>query len=222
MNLVEAKPKILVRIAVLDTGYTPGNYSNVNLCNYGHKDFTGTGLQDHVWHGSHIANMIADRITDKDSYCIIIVKWYDPLYILKDTTKLFEYTERLGVDVINYSAGGHYMVVNERQVLTRLLNKGIKVFVAAGNDNNNLDERCDFYPPCLKLPKLRVVGNLSRNGKRSNSSNYGSVVTDWEWGEDIVADTPGGPVAATGTSQATAQASAKAANELIYNLKNKK
>lgn len=201
-----------IRIAVLDSGFTKGKYSDVKLCNEGHKDFTGTGLEDTVGHGSHIANVIADRLKDVD-YCIIIIKFLTKPQTLMGSiyrsTAAFHHAILVKADYINYSAGGTLEDPDERSMIAAAIYRNIKVFVAAGNESANLDKNCEFYPACYKIPGLRVVGNVEKDGKRTKHSNYGKVVTDWENGVDIVADNGKYPKAMTGTSQSCAIALAK-------------
>ncbi len=213
-SISESKPNKIIRIAVLDSGFTRTEYSkNVKLCETGHKDFTGTGLEDNHGHGTHIVNTIVSNLKT-DNYCIILVKWYDPNTIPPPTnSKAFEYLNDIDVDIVNYSAGGPSHSEYEDYVLAGLLESGVKIFVAAGNDSQNLDKKCNYYPACYRLRKLEVVGNIQKDGKRRPSTNYGKVVTRWEIGVDVVQDTGKyGVRPMTGTSQSCALATAHEAN----------
>ncbi len=204
----EKKPvNKVIRIAVLDSGYSQGDYPKAKLCKIGHKDFTGTGIQDNLWHGTHITNIIADRIKHSN-YCIIIVKWYDPntprSRYTEPSNDAFQYVLKLKVDVVNYSAGGSYTSKAEKRAIAKLLARGVKVFVAAGNESRDLNQNCTYFPACYNLNKLVVVGNKTVTGPVEGSSNYGNVVNHWEVGTNVLAYDGTKLRYATGTSQATA------------------
>lgn len=208
-----------IRIAVIDTGYTSSVNSKVKLCQTGHRDFTGTGLQDRNGHGTHIANTIADNIDKNVDYCIVVLKWLNKQSTTNDGEAILSSLKSIldsnSIDVVNFSASGTWHSSEEREYLRIILNKDIKFFVAAGNDNLNLDKHCIIFPACYKLTKLNVVGNLSGNGIISADSNYGKIVTNWENGVNIIADAGYfGYVALSGTSQSTAIATAKMVNKL--------
>lgn len=215
-TFLNAGTKKTLRIAVIDSGYTITEYSEAELCDDGHKDLTNTTIKDRHGHGTHIVNTLVANLDVNVKYCIILVKWYDP-YINKfktiDTSRsAFEYLLTQKVDIINYSAGGSAKNEQEKKHITELLKRGVKIFVAAGNDGNNLNKDCYYYPACYDIG-LEVVGNWDKNKVRHESSNYGKIVTRWENGVDVIQDTGyNGQIAMTGTSQATAIASAKEAN----------
>lgn len=210
----------LLKIAVLDSGFTRSELSkDLPLCKTGHKDFTTTGLGDNHGHGTHITNIIYNRIRGLQ-YCFIIIKWYDPntphYFIQNSSYRAFEYLNSIDVDVINYSGGGIGSDIREKKEIWKLLRKSVKVFVAAGNESDDLDKKCNYYPACYHLHGLRVVGNLDTNGTRWKSSNYGKVVTDWRIGVDIAADMGKGYERyLSGTSQACAIATAKEINRMV-------
>lgn len=203
------------RIVVLDTGFTKSTYSNVELCEEDSRDFTGTGLKDNDGHGSHIANIIADRVNV--DFCIIVVKWFDPSSsnstIQRASKNAFIYIATLkDIVAVNFSASGRGFWPEEKLAIEKIIKNGAKVFVAIGNDGKDMDKKCDAYPACYKIPGLVPVGNKNRDGTIESHSNYGKIVEEWEVGVDVIADTPEGPIAMTGTSQATAVATAKYVN----------
>lgn len=214
-TFLNAGTKRPIRIAVIDSGYTYTEYSKVKFCATGHKDFTNTGIRDNHGHGTHITNTIVTRLTV--DYCIIIIKFHDPktnkYFSEYSSQKQFDYLLSQDVDVINYSAGGPGYFKDEKKSIVTLLKRGVKIFVAAGNEGLNLNEDCNYYPACYNLKGLRVVGSINKDNKRSKFSNYGKVVDSWEIGVDVVEDTGyNGPRAMNGTSQATAIATANYVN----------
>ena len=211
--------KKVLRIVILDTGFTRTVTSKIKLCKSGAKDFTGSGIHDNTGHGSHIANIIADRLQDVE-YCAIIVKWFNPnltpLERQETTLDAFKYIDTLkDIALVNYSAGGQGSSVEERDVLQALGTKGIKLVVSAGNERHNLDKDCNFFPACYNVSGMAVIGNGVSMKKRNKTSNYGNKVTQWEDGTDVLANAGiYGNVKMTGTSQAAAIVSAKYIKEL--------
>lgn len=211
---IETKEKKQLRIAVLDSGYNVSKLSNIKLCDEP-KDFTGTGIKDSIGHGTHIANIIADRLKDKN-YCILIIKWYDPKVnpdnLIFYTMKAILYAAVKNSNIINYSAGGDSFRQDEKDLFEEAIKGGIIVFVAAGNDSKNLDKDCNYYPACYNLPGMNVVGSLDANRNRVKSSNYGKIVNRWEYGEKVYADKGNGIMELMGgTSQACALQTVKEA-----------
>src|SRR5690606_17888997 len=80
-NVTVAKPII---IAVIDTGISDKLKDGKFLCKMGHKDFTGTGLNDVHGHGTHVSGLIhqhAAKTADWNksaNYCQVILKYWDP------------------------------------------------------------------------------------------------------------------------------------------------
>lgn len=180
---------------------------------------TNTLLEDSVGHGTHMANVIADRIKNVN-YCTIIVKWFAKNQTsaenIANTIEGFKYIDTLSnISLVMYSAGGATSSVEERDAILALTLKGVKVFVAAGNENNDLDLNCNFFPACYNISNVEVVGSLDKNDKKQKLSNYGKKVTKWELGEDVIANAGiYGNIPLTGTSQANAIAVSKYLNEL--------
>jgi len=176
------------------------------LCINGHKDYTGEGLTDFIGHGTNVAWQIIKSF-NKQKYCVLAVKYYQRFNImginnLRGELQGIEYAIELNAALINFSGGGESYSASEDLAVKKSLNSGIKVLVAAGNNNSNLNENCNFFPACLKPNKnLYVVGSLSREGKKMGHSNYGKAVTNWALGENVE-DQNGKPL--SGTSQATA------------------
>lgn len=205
--------KEFYRVVVLDTGYNEVPGSNVHLCLNGHKDFTGRGLNDVTGHGTHIANVIADRLKDPKGVCFIIVKWFHTANDNDDINFIdaMKYIATLkDVHFMNYSASGVTPYEEEKNALMQMLKNGVSIFTAAGNKNIDLDSNCSVFIACYKIPGINVVGNVS---KVPTDSNYGKIVNMSEDGQDVFAETGiHGKIQKSGTSQATAIATSKAIN----------
>lgn len=163
------RPVKPIVVAVIDTGIDEKLMDSDILCKEGHKDFTGTGLQDNHGHGTHISGLIEQYAKNyifrygespnsikniKANYCQIILKYYDPKARgadnLINTIKSFRWAIDHKVDVINYSGGGKEFSNEEKLIVTEALNKGIKVVVAAGNESKNLSD-----DPCSKIKSFK-------------------------------------------------------------------
>ncbi len=177
--MVEARQ---IRIAVIDTGFHPSKIGQVNLCPKGHKDFTGTGIQDTNGHGTHVSGLINKNAQNAD-YCQLIFKFWSKEKEDKNdgfgpTILAFKEAMKDKVDIINYSAGGEYYSHSEALVIKQVLDSGIVIVAAAGNNRQNLDRHCHFFPACYDK-RIIVAGNLREDGKRNPSSNYGNIVDVW-------------------------------------------
>jgi subtilisin family serine protease len=165
-NLVKYNKKT-IKVAVIDTGFDfsstwKGKKGVVKpkLCNYGHKDLTGTGYRtDNHGHGTHVAGLIA-KYAGKANYCLVIIKYYDPKQTgrnnVKNTVKAFQHAINIGVDMINYSGGGSEFNYKEYVVVKKALDKGIVFVAAAGNDN----QKIDYHISRLDIKYARQNGKI--------------------------------------------------------------
>jgi len=200
-----------VRIAILDTGVDM-NDSDLKFCPGLSRDFTGTSLTDTHGHGTNIAYIIR-HFAQERPYCLIIVK---VLRVEKDHNNIqylidgLNYIANLKPDIVNASLSGEGSIKPERMAIDRILANNHTIFVAAaGNEGYDLDKNCNIFPACYSN-KIVSVGNLGRDGQRNPSSNYGKYVKRWEMGTGILA----GGYRMTGSSQASAIASGKLAQEM--------
>ena len=141
-----------IKIAVIDTGFDFNSkweklgkdsdgrqLRKPKLCNEGHKDFTGTGIQDTMGHGTHVTGIIAKFAEDAD-YCIVVIKFYDvgaiPTDNFRNSAVALSYAYNLGVDMINYSGGGVEFALDEYLAVKKLLDRGVVFIAAAGNEKS--------------------------------------------------------------------------------------
>lgn len=205
-------------VAVIDTGV---DSSLPHLCKFGHKSFAlhrSNPLEDEGGHGTHISGIIIANAGDAD-FCIVSIKYYDPNVAgninLKAMIDSLQYAINIHADFINISGGGPVSDAHEHGLITQALDRGMIVVVAAGNDHDDLDKSCDFFPACYDT-RLIVVGNL-KGMERSETSNYGEVVSRWEVGTDVESTLPGNKTGKmSGTSQATAAVTGKILRELQH------
>ena len=141
-----------IKVAVIDTGFDfQSKWKNLiadkdgvqlrqpNLCNEGHKDFSGSDLIDRVGHGTHVAGIIA-KFAENADYCLVIIKFFDPSVKnsnnLKNSAAALKYAYSLGVDIINYSGGGTEFSLDEYLIVKKLLERGTVFVAAAGNEKS--------------------------------------------------------------------------------------
>lgn len=195
-----------IRVAVVDTGLNlkDPRFSK-HLCPTGHKDFTDYGIEDHDGHGTHVAGLIQQYAKNAD-YCLLILKYYDGRNKLGSANRLSSalwYAALMQVKIVNFSGYGDQPHSGEKEAIKK--NENIIFSVSAGNDSKDIDSLENaVYPACYRLPNIHVVGN-GIDGIPNKYSNYGSRVTYWENGENVVSTGLNGKmVRMTGTSQATA------------------
>lgn len=185
-----------------------------HLCADGHRDYMENadiiGI-DNYGHGTNVTKAIGTQIGDGD-YCFLIYKVLDMTSFEKDmypsiptndlprryAAAILRATDQ-GAKIINISAGGDNADEDERQAIIYATIRGVKFFVAAGNNHHDLDKKCDYFSACYKIKGVEIVGATDPDDKNKHAiySNYGDTVTIWQDG--IFEDQHG-------TSQATAKA----------------
>jgi subtilisin family serine protease len=113
--------------------------------------------------------------------------------------------------IINFSAGGRERNPAEEKAIAEAGRRGILFVAAAGNERANSD-LSGFFPADYGLSNILSVGALGKNKNLITASNFGRRTVDLAApGEAIISTYPGGGYGfMTGTSQATAFATAAA------------
>ncbi len=194
LQVQPSKPDL--RVAIIDTGFS--GPLPVPLCPSGHRDFSDEGtLKDNYMprHGSNIAQLIAEE-AGSTGYCLIILKIFSQMGLDEQGYyKALEYAATLNVQIVNLSLAGTRLMAPESAALLKLLDKGVTIVAAAGNNSVDFDKYgCHTYPACLD-PRIIVVGNSG-----SDHSNHGHAVDLYVDGANKLA----GGTTLTGTSQSTA------------------
>ena len=216
-----------VVIAVVDTGFDfQSDWKEIKmlekpkLCRFGHKDFTGTGLQDTHGHGTHVAGLIAQQLKDIN-YCLVIIKVFDPKADnLLNNRRGFMWAIDLKVQAINYSGGGEDYDVIECTIVKRVLDQGILFVSAAGNESSEINER-PYYPAMCDTRSI-AVQSVEMDGSVSNFSNFSDLskpnarILYSEHGHNALSIMPGNIVGfMSGTSQATAIVTGQKVREMV-------
>lgn len=201
----------VLKVGIVDSGLNIHDARFIgHLCEgEASKDFTGEGMTDSIGHGTHIAGLVIKYAADA-SYCLYIAKYYSAHASPKTNSinlmKSFQWLIDKKVKIINYSGGGDGQTPGEYELLKA--HPEISFVVAAGNGSRNLDI-FNYYPASYLLPNIYPIG-CKHNGFPCYFSNYGSIIKDWEDGQNVLSDEPNGMGVRSGTSQSTAIATGKA------------
>jgi hypothetical protein len=186
-----------VAIGVLDTGIDPGHpdLEGVEL-DYHHP---GTRAEDIVGHGTHVAGIVA-AATNNDvgisgvASCALQIwkifgdepyegEYYVDPDLIADALRD---ASRAGLSAINLSIGGTLYSRTEEVLIRRLLDRGVAVVAAMGNEyeEGNPTE----YPAAYK--DVLAVGAIAENRRRSPFSNTGSHIGISAPGSNILSTLP--------------------------------
>lgn len=166
-------------------------------------------------HGSHIAGIIGSSAANGvglTGVCprvrIMALKYYDSsgagFNNLQNTVKAFQYANKMGAHIINYSGGGAEAATAERLALEDSRSRGILVIAAAGNDGRSNDIT-PYYPASYPLDNIISVASINKYDQLLTSSNFGKLVHVAAPGLSVMSTLPGGRYGMmSGTSQATA------------------
>lgn len=181
----------ITRVAVIDTGIDFTHpYLKTHKCTSGHKDFTGTTLDDIEGHGTHVAGLIT-RYAKNSPFCLVSLKYYvkesHPDTTVIRLSDAIQEAATLGIKIVNLSGGGN--LFDEREYNLIKDNQDIDFIVAAGNGDKNLDIY-DYFPASYLLPNVKVVGCKTTNNLKCSFSNYGKAIDYWELGDNVLSTYP--------------------------------
>jgi subtilisin family serine protease len=201
-NLIAAEKRI--KIAIIDTGIA--GYQTEYLCEEGLRTMVADDGLDRRGHGTNIASIIAQHL-DFKKYCIISYNVYRDGNI-RDVWVAASVLDAIaaGVKYINMSFSGLESSPFEKLAIRQAIERGINVYVAAGNDGKNLDVFCGVYPACYKFGVGQEFFHAvaASDLKGSNTANFMLKVEGSKLGNPEM----------SGSSQATA-------NALQYSITNK-
>lgn len=181
------------KIAVIDTGFSAQAKDAVKLCKTGHYDFVNNEKKvgvDEYGHGT-VVSAIMSQASKKKYRCMLVYKvigFFGTNDVTKDIGRAIMHAVSNGAKVINISMGGPGISYRNKRIINAALKRGVKFFVAAGNDNVNMDKVCNYYPACYNLDNtnFHVVGSMNALMQKSSYSNYGAKVNTWIFGEPII------------------------------------
>lgn len=209
----QLKAEDRIKIAVIDSGISFSQSTADYACKDGHVSYIDDTIYVRHRHGENIISILAPAVNPK-THCIKSFKVYRDVNALGDSSvdatikALKAITKDYQVKFVNISMGGGGTNFNEKRYIKRLLIRGVQIAVSAGNNGQNLDKNCDYFPACYK--KTLDSYHFYVVGSSLPSSNRGQVVTDTYSGKDV-----GTPVL-SGTSQATAQKMVFLLKSMVY------
>lgn len=163
------------------------------------KDYTPTHP-----HGTHISGIVLKDTCKEVKLHSCNYYYHTNTQTTSDlSTECFKRALNSKIDYINYSSGGKEFLKEEKELIQKLLKRGVKIVTAAGNYGEN---RPDYFPAKYELSGMVIVGNLKQNGSKAFTSNYGFKDMVWEIGVDVYSTLPDGKFGyMTGSSQSTAK-----------------
>lgn len=202
-----------LKIAVLDTG-KPIN-PRVPVCATGHIDYTSTTINDTHGHSSHVSDLVFQYAGTKTGYCLTFFKYYLESQVWTTNQRhwlaALKHISEVDFDVLMVAGGGQSYSYDEGIYIKRILNKGVVIVAAAGNEMTDLD--ITPYYPAYHDDRIVVVGGITEPGTRR--FNDGSKVDRYEKARNVSAIVNGREVKMSGTSQATGIATGKIVKGLL-------
>ncbi|OCA88961.1 S8 family peptidase [Pseudobacillus wudalianchiensis] len=177
-----------VVVAVVDGGvdYKHPDLKDQLLPPYNAADPANNPIRD--LHGTHVAGIIAAKANNgigghgiNPNAKILPVDVFNGKVAANDFTiaEGILYAVSKGADVINLSLGGFASSPLVEEAIREAIDSGAVVVAAAGNEST------DMYSYPASYPGVISVGNVDRNKKLSDSSNFGPSVDIVAPGEDI-------------------------------------
>jgi subtilisin family serine protease len=158
-----------IKVAIIDSGIKRTELT-APLCPES-KDFLGKRDSEDQTHGTIVAKALTEGLEGLD-YCIMDLRVFDDNKGNNyDVSNAIIYATEKGASIINLSLSGDDSSFYEKSAIEKATKQGVLFFVAAGNNKQNLDAKCNSYPSCYRLPKVYVIGDNC-----TNVSNTGSVV----------------------------------------------
>lgn len=182
-------------------------------------------VSDENGHGTHIAGIIKKEFrrhvpVPAGEARLMILKYYSPnarpLDNALNTVKAIEYATRMGVKIINYSAGGDKYFAQEFEAIKKAQKQNILFIAAAGNEHSDTNIS-KYYPANYDLQNIISVAATDTQGNLVSFSNYGNRSVDLAApGRSVYSTLPNNRHGfMSGTSQATAYVTGVAAGLLL-------
>lgn len=174
-----------VNVYVVDSGVSPHNELKTLKPGFGALS-DGYGTADCFGHGTGVASHIAGQnvgVSGSPSIYPVRVMGCAGTGVMSDLAKGFEWVlaNAKRPAVVNMSLGGAATTFIDDYV-RKMIDKGFTVVSAAGNDNKNA---CGYSP--ARVAEGITVGATTIKDTRASFSNFGSCVSIFAPGENIVA-----------------------------------
>lgn len=177
-----------VLVAVIDSGINrthPDLVHNikaaVNKCS-----FAQNGAEDNAGHGTHVAGIVAAAANNGIGVAgvapaakLLAVKAGDYIkgkvgFASADLVKSINYAVGQGANVINMSLGGPGKDIPLQKAITKAVDHGVVVVVAAGNEAYDMANGVKEYPACCE--DVITVASVTYTGEPSYFSNSGKGI----------------------------------------------
>lgn len=173
------------KVAVIDDGLSLEAQKALDklLCKTGHHNFVTDAEEigeSDSGHGDLTTIGLAINAQSKN-YCILFYKIGSGMQIGDAMARAVKENAR----VMSLSVFSSTYFENINTAVKRANEKGIKMFVAAGNDKQNLNDVCNIFPQCLKYPNIINVGAVNLENELETYSNYGTIVKMYKLGRAI-------------------------------------
>lgn len=163
-----------LKVAVIDDGLSEEAQLELSelLCKNGHYDFAAgedkIGLTE-SGHGDLTTLGVAANANTKNM-CILSYKTATGM----DIGYAIDKAVKFGAKVISVSVYSTTFIQSLDDAVKRADNAGVKIFVAAGNDKQNLDLYCNIFPQCLKHKNIVNIGAVNFENQLEIYSNFGT------------------------------------------------
>lgn len=198
-----------LKVMVIDTGVDGRNADLMRHIPAQYRTVYST--TDEHGHGTHVFGIIARAACPQVELipCKAFVKTRSGKFDAGGSLACIRRALDLGVDIVNYSAGGTDFQAEEFGLIRDLAAKNVLFVAAAGNEGADYS-LVKYYPATYDLPNIVAVGNLRAPGDVAKSSSRGSSKLVWEVGTDVKSALPGGTRGLmSGSSQAAAKHTAR-------------
>lgn len=191
-----------IRVAVLDTGFDKST-SSAPLC----PDAKPFPDSSPIKHGTNVIDLIRQN-AGNSNYCVLPIRVFNPDFDEKTYLNTLKSLSGLHIDILNLSMAGYTPIKNEEKYLKILLDQGVVIFAAAGNNKNHLGKTCHVYPACADK-RITIIGDYD------SDSGYGPrIVIKTHRSVGCI-----GKACLRGTSQATAIETGRYVNRLSRSAK---
>ena len=188
-SMVMSTAKGETRVAVIDGPLLHEESMNMSfkMCKKGHFDFNTQKpvvARANDVHSYYVTNLIS-QVAQRNDVCFVMLNVMGRNVKPGAIGKAIDLALKYKVKAVNISIVSTELLESEKSAIKRALRRGVRIFVAAGNDSKNLNEVCNTYPACyrIKHKNYKVVGAIDVYWQKAYYSNYGTMVNQWEFGE---------------------------------------
>jgi len=174
-----------LRVYVLDTGFDFKNDTRLipYSCADGHFNMSLIKNKVTGTHGTDIAKIITKGLP-LGKFCLVSVNFINDVDSpsVDGVIQSLKYILTQPPGIVNISLSGPGYNREEHELLLKLVNRGFKLNIAAGNNRANLDNLCSYYPGCYFIKPMESVNVISSNKDYANKRGPVTYMDDVETG----------------------------------------